>query len=471
MKHLLKNASYLFISNVVVRLITAFAAIVVARYLGVADYGLLSLAIAVTTVAAYFTDMGLSNTFIREATKEDKEDLKVLVGSHFKIRFVFVGIVGAILLFFTETFYSDDNFLKKTIYFMAFPTIIGATLQGVGVAYFQAIQQMHFIAYIRILSGVVTSSTLFLGLLFKWPLLLLATMYGFSSFIGGFYSTYLLSRRTPLLVGWNRKLLDGLWSFTFGGLLVMLLPQIPPIILEKVSSIQEVGYFSAAYRIPSVLYQVPGIIAAAFYPLLFKYGSSNQKLKHLEISITQTKMMTMLGGVMVLPFFLYSEWWINLIFGSGWDNISSLLSVVSLVVLLQSINYPLADSLTTRGLQSKRTLVMFLSIILAICCYYYFGGKYGSLGAAVTVITTEVFLLIGFVFFNNGLSKQILKKGTFNNLLSFCLTIFIAYFIKMYLHPLFGSVFFVFLFLGLAVYFDNLIRKQLLTYLKRRFGK
>ena len=49
----------------------------------------------------------------------------------------------------------------------------------------------------------------------------------------------------------------------------MLLPQLGPIILEKVSTYNQVGFFGAASKIPAVLYQIPGVIAAAFYPRLF----------------------------------------------------------------------------------------------------------------------------------------------------------------------------------------------------------
>ncbi|HWJ80109.1 MAG TPA: flippase [Niallia sp.] len=470
MKLILKNASYLFASNVIVRLISAFATILVARYLGATDYGILSIGLAIATIAGYFTDMGLSHTFIREATKEEKVDLPSLVGSHFKIRLIFVGIVGVILFVLVESLYSNQ-YMKKIIYLMTYPTIIGAALQGVGVVYFQAVQQMHYTAYIRILSGIVTATTLVLGLLFKWPLTLLAAAYGFSSLIGGLYSIYLLTRRTSLLRGWDRNLLDGLISYTLGGLFVMMLPQVPSIVLEKVTSLKEVGYFSAAYRIPLVLYQVPGIVAAAFYPMLFKYGSSGQTQKHLKMSIIQTKIMSILGVCMVLPFLLYSDWWVNLVFGKEWSNVTPLLSILSVVVLLQSINFPLADSLTTRGYQSKRTLVMFVSLVLAIFCYYFLGQKYNSLGGAMTVVIIEILLLIGFTLFNIKFSIQILKKGTLLNLLSFGLTILLSLIVKKYFHPIVGSSFFVCLFLGLTIYVDKELRSLFLQFVKRRMEK
>ncbi|MBB6285341.1 flippase, partial [Geobacillus subterraneus] len=454
MNLILKNATYLFTSNVILRLFSALTSVLVARYLGANDYGILSLALAISSIAGYFIDMGLSHTFIREATKDDKVDLVSLVGGHFKLRIVFALIVAIFLFIVVELLYSD-SYVKKVIYLMVYPTIIGASLQGVGAVYFQAIQQMHYTALIRSFSAIVTAATLILGLIFKWSLLLLAPVYGFSSVFGGILSVFLLSRKTPLFKGWDRNLLNGLLGYTFGGLLIMILPQVPPIILEKVTDLEQVGYFSAAYRIPSILYQIPGVVAAAFYPMLFKYGSTKQYEKHLEMSVMEAKIMTLLGGCMILPFLFYSKWWINTIFGTEWEEIAPLLSIISIMVLLQSINFPLADSLTTKGHQIKRTTVMFITLLLAIVCHYFLGKRFNAVGGATTVLITELLLLVGFTLFNKKTSVQILQKGVLSNGIAFILTISLGLTVYKFFYPILGSIVLVIVFTLLAVTFDK----------------
>lgn len=115
MNLILKNATYLFTSNVILRLFSALTSILVARYLGANDYGILSLALAISSIAGYFTDMGLSHTFIREATKDDKVDLVSLVGGHFKLRIIFGVIVSMLLYIIVELLYKD-SYVKKVIY-------------------------------------------------------------------------------------------------------------------------------------------------------------------------------------------------------------------------------------------------------------------------------------------------------------------------------------------------------------------
>lgn len=463
MNLILKNATYLFISNVILRLFSALTTIMVARYLGANDYGILSLALAISNIAGYFTDMGLSHTFIREATKSDVNDLGKLVGGHFKLRVIFVIAVSIVLYVVVELLYKDP-YVKKTIYLMVYPTIVGGAMQGIGAVYFQALQQMHYTALIRAVSGLITATTLILGLIFKWHLLLLAGIYGFSSLLGGLFSFFLLLQRVSLLRGWETNLLNDLLSFTVGGLLIMILPQIPLIILEKVSDFKQVGYFSAAYRIPSMLYQVPGIVAAAFYPVLFKYGTNKEYDKHLRMTTIELKIMTLLGGCMVIPFLLYSDWWVNILFGLHWGEISSLLSIICIVVLLQSISYPLADSLTTKGQQKKRTLVMFIVSIVAVLSNYYLGEALHSLGSAIAVVITEFFLLIGLLLFNKKYGFLILWKGFIYNLVILLTVFFMGNLFKSYIDPLIGSILFVLIFISLVLVLDRELRLYLKSY-------
>lgn len=166
---------------------------------------------------------------------------------------------------------------------------------------------MQYTALIRVFSGLITAGTLFLGLFFHWPLTYLAPVYGLSSILGGCISFLMVIVRLGWLRGWNPSILKGIVSFTIGGFIVMFLPQLGPLLLERVTDLEQVGYFVAAYRIPSVLYQVPGIVAASFYPVLFEYGNRLQLDEHFKLVKLELKVMSALGVLIVLPFIAYPD--------------------------------------------------------------------------------------------------------------------------------------------------------------------
>lgn len=404
---ILKNATYLFASNVLVRVITAIVSILVARYLGAKQYGALSVGLALSSIVGYFTDMGLTHTLIREGTKP-APDIPRLLGGALKLRLIFASGTAVVcsLLF---CFFYKEPLLRSTIYFIVIPTIFGGALQGIGVAYYQMVQEMQYVALIRTFSSLVTAATLFVSILLRWPLQILALSYGLSSIVGGLLSVVLVKKRVPHFRGWHRGLTEGLWSFTIGGLLVMILPQLGPVILEKVASLQEVGYFSAAYRIPALLYQIPGTLAAAFYPQLFFYGARDTK-EHFNLSKRELKFMSLLGLGLAMPFALYPDWVIRVLFGPDWAaNAGRVLAILAWMVAFQGINYPLADALTTQGLQNKRTYVLSLAFVLGVFSYVVLGKYIGAQGGAIAAIIIEVVCLVGYTVANSNGGRLLIE--------------------------------------------------------------
>ncbi|WP_062237237.1 oligosaccharide flippase family protein [Fictibacillus sp. FJAT-27399] len=463
-KLILKNASFLFSSDVLVRLISSVAAILVARHLGSHGYGILSVGMAFTAIAAYFTDMGLTHTFIREGTKPNVK-LDHLISSFFKTRIVFALGTALVSIIIIRILYTDTLLIRQVLYVMVLPTILGSALQGVGVVYFQVTSQMKYTAFIRGLSGLITAGSLLVGITSNWSLLLISSVYGCSSILGGVTSVLMVTKRISLLHGWNQSILRGIISFTLGGIVVLMLPQLGPLVLERVTSFQQVGYYAAAIRIPIVLYQVPGVLATAFYPLLFEYGNKNQKENHLKLNIFQLKLMSTLGIIMAIPFLFYPTWWITFLFGDEWIASSRVLAILSCMVILQSINYPLADALTTKGLQKRRTLTLLVALFVGLVSYISLGSRLGSIGGGFSAIIIEIILMIGFTI-SNPSGFKLISCGIRYNFISLFFIIVIGFFVLVNISPFIGIPICILIFLCLSVSLDREIRKWILSKIK-----
>lgn len=462
-KKIFLNASYLFVSNVLVRFVSALATIIVARYLGAEEYGLLGVAIAIAAVAGYFTDLGLTHTVIREATKP-KADIKELMSSFFKIRLLLAGFMTILSLFLIQQLYSDAYF-RYVIYWVVIPTIWGAALQGVGAVYFQVIQQMQYTALIRVISGVITAGTLFLGIFFYWPLTYLAPVYGLSSIPGGCVSLLLVVSRLGWFRGWNPSILKGLGSFTVGSFIVMLLPQLGPLLLERVTDLKQVGYFVAAYRIPSVLYQFPGTIAAAFYPVLFEYGNRRLNEEHYKLVKLELKVMSALGIAMALPFLTYPDWWIGILFGKEWMEAIPVFQLLAVIVIFQSVNYPLADALTTLGWQKYRTIILIIALITSVFLYLLVGARWGAMGGAIVAITIDCILLLGFASFVPS-GWYLLFSGTWRNVVVLFFVLGFACYLKRHdINSMLTMILIDLLYVSVLIMLDRFLRVYLIRQL------
>lgn len=462
---ILKNASYLFVGNITVRFVLAIATIFFARYVSPSDYGMFTTALAVSAVICYFTDAGLTHTFMREGTRSDA-NISVLISSYLRIRLILAIVISVLFAIFAQFFY-PDAYLRAMVYWVVLPTMFGATLQGVGMAYFQVTERMQFTAIISVLQGVTAAAALLLGMSFQWSLMMVAAMYGVSSLVTGVIAFIMTIRYTKVHKGWDKGILDQLLIFTINGIIIMLLPQLGPIILEKVSTYNQVGFFGAASKIPAVLYQIPGVIAAAFYPRLFAFGNEKNIEEHRKLSSFELKLMSFFGMGISIPFIADPSFWIVSLLGEEYAPAGDALAILAFMVILQSINYPLADNLTTIGQQWKRATTMTIGLVVAIIGYIVLGSKYGMMGAAAAAILTEITLLIGFtLFIRKGM--QLLVKGVIFNSLAFIISYGIYRIALINLPPLIALTLTGILYGIIGIGIDPQIRGFVLGFIKQK---
>ncbi|MGA4465078.1 oligosaccharide flippase family protein [Bacillus bombysepticus] len=463
---IIKNIFYLFFSTAFTRAFNAFSIIILASYLGAKEYGAFSVAVAFSMVAGYFTDVGLSNVVLREGSKGKKDD-SIVMSTYIKMRIMLLIITllaSTVIIYFL---YSKGN-LSKVMFLLVLPTIIGLSMQSISVVYFQLKEKMKEIAKIRTLSAILSVFFVVLGMLCKFDLTSIAFLYGCSYVIAGIYGLYMLFTKNSLCFSseFDKNLLTGVPAFIISGLLIMILPQLGPLVLEKTLSLNQLGNFSVAYRIPSALYQIPGVVAGAFYPVLFRYYNSKDLIKHKELNLLQVKIMGLMGICLCIPLFHLSNIIVEIVFGEEWGAAAIGLKILSLMLLLQSFNFPLADGLTTRNLQSKRTITQFLAVLSGIVLYYVLSLKFGVVGGATAAVFIEVIMLLGFILFNPNKKELIIKiiVPYFSIFIAFTLTS--AFYLNTF--PITAALINLVLVVSIILLLDREIRARLMKYIQKK---
>lgn len=463
---ILKNIFYLFFSTAFTRALNAFSIIILARYLGSQEYGAFSVAVAFSMVAGYFTDVGLSNVFLREGSKK-QSSLSMVISSYIKIRVVLLLVTILASISIISIFYNNENLLS-IMYLLVIPTVIGLSMQSVSVVYFQLKEQMGKIAQIRTISAILSVCFILLGMICRFDIKIIVLMYGISYIIAGIYGLICMfsSVSVNFKERFDKSLLTGISSFIISGLLIMLLPQLGLLVLEKTVTLSELGDFSVAYRIPSALYQIPGVVAGAFYPVLFRYYNSGDLSKHRKLNMLQVKVMAIMGMGLSIPLFHLSDSIISNFFGNEWQGASVGLKILSIMLFLQSINFPLADGLTTRNLQVRRTITQLFAVIIGIVLYYVFSSKFGVIGGAVAAVFIELFMLLGFILLNPN-RKVFINRVIIPYISTFLLFIFLVsfYFDKI---PLIATFINLVLVLGIILLFDKELKSSLVIFLRKR---
>ncbi|MFB5662650.1 oligosaccharide flippase family protein [Alteribacillus sp. HJP-4] len=414
-----RNIFHLFYSTALTSGLNAGALILLAYYLQSHHYGIFSVVMAFAMIMAYFTDAGLSDIVLREGSKKGV-NISVLMSSYVKMRAVLLLLTLAAGFLLIEWHYSHNQEIIQTGYFLILPMVTGVAMQSISGAYFQLMEKMQYDGLVRITSAVGLIASITTGMLLSLHPFAVCFLYGFSYFLAGILGIYLVTKniRFDFKSRFHRGLFDNLGSFTLGGLLFIILPHLGPLILEKTVSLAEIGFFAVAYRIPQALQQIPFVVAGAYYPVLFRHFNSNQLSRHLELNITQVKIMALIGMGLTIPFFYLSEFFITLLFGEQWLTAAFPLKILSLMLTFQAINIALADGLTTRGLQNYRTFIQIIAIISGVFLYFFLSNSYGIMGAAFAGLTIEIITLAGFWMLTPG-RWQVCRKAILPYLLFF----------------------------------------------------
>ncbi|MEO2073952.1 MAG: oligosaccharide flippase family protein [Bacillus sp. (in: firmicutes)] len=392
-----KNILHLFYSTALSSVLNATALIVLAYYLQSYYYGMFSVVLAFAMIMGYFTDAGLSDIVLREGSKKEV-DPSILISSYVKIR---MGLLFATFLcgfFIIHISNSGHRELIQTAYFLIIPMVTGIALQSIGTTYFQLIEKMQYYGLIRIISSICLVLALTVGMLLRFSPLTICTLYGLSYFTAGLVGVYWVSRNVQIRLRspFHKGLLQNLGAFTLGGLLFVMLPQLGPLVLEKTISLKEVGLFAVAYRIPQALQQIPFIVAGAYYPVMFRSFNNNHLDDHLRHNISLIKIISLVGMAMTIPFYYMSDFVIDMLFGEQWNHAAFPLKILSLMLTLQAINIALADGLTTRALQTHRTVVQLIAGSCGVFLYMFLSKSFGVSGAAFAGVLIEIIAMFGF---------------------------------------------------------------------------
>ncbi|NQD65704.1 oligosaccharide flippase family protein [Bacillus haikouensis] len=420
---IVKNVFHLFFSTALASIMNAAALIVLASFINTDDYGRFSVVLAFAMIMAYLSEAGLNQIVLREGAKKEAP-VSEIMASFIKLRLGLTLAAMVIGFLIIHWIYRGDTELIYLSYSLILPLVTGISMQSISITYFQMLERMQYSGLIRIVSAGLLISVILIGKWFYIDPMIVFFLYGSAYFLAGCFGIYLTARHLTISIKapFYKGLRKNWIPFMVTGLLFILLPQIGPIILEQTLTWKEVGFFAVAYRIPQALQQVPFIIAGAFYPVLFRLFQAGDHREHVRKSISQVKLMSLVGMLAAIPFYHLSDFVITLLFGERWMEAAFLLKVLSLVMVFQGVSIALGDGLTTKALQSRRMMVQATAVASGVLFYTVFSRIYGLTGAAAAGVLIELVLLIGLLFCHPD-RTILLKRAVLPYLVSFFISL------------------------------------------------
>lgn len=428
MKQLYKNLSFTSFHQVFVTLLAFVLVPVATRYLGAQDYGLYTLATTVGFFVGLFADLGLSTITTREISKRP-----VLASAFFgRVLATKISLTALALLFLGAylIFAGYDARSNQVIATFAVSSIVGSfSMAAFGV--FRGVQKMQFeaigVSMDKVISVAIGILVLLLGYdirVFIWSFVISTTALFIYSFLTLYRKVLTLKivfrkRQNIIILGVSAYL--GISAF-----LSMAYNYLDILMLSKMGGMDDIGYYSAAYRILMVTRIFPTILSTAFLPQLSAHFANKEKLSEL---FSQGAGYLFLIIIPLIPgaFYLANPI-ITFVCGSDFFPGGAALQILAFAAGAQMLNIFFVPLYIALNEQRRIVYFQIIGLIMNVSLNLVLIPKYSFLGAAAATVATEgVILLLIFLWMRAFLARPLLPPFRYIFKVLLCTALMISF--------------------------------------------
>lgn len=260
----------LFVGRVGSLVIKMVVSIILARYLGRGNNGIINGGVAYIYFFSAIATLGLDQFIVKELHQfPDNRDQ--ILGTSFWMK-VFAGIFCIPIIYLAFLIYPA----KGTPYSYIFILSIIGIIQAFNVidAYFQSQVQSKYIMQVQIVGNILSAIIKLLMIYTRQPLVYFVYAYTFDFLLLsiGYYFTYQRKQRTILNWSFNFKLANKLllfsWPLIISGIMVSLYMKIDAIMLQNMAGVKEAGAYATVAQFSEAWNFIPAVIVTSLFPAI-----------------------------------------------------------------------------------------------------------------------------------------------------------------------------------------------------------
>ncbi|MBI3127336.1 MAG: flippase [Candidatus Tectomicrobia bacterium] len=388
------NTAWLAAGTLVNALIGLYITRALARYLGVADYGLYALAFVYLNFTAVIANFGFDSILLREAAR-DKEGTDSIVSSGIVLKSAFaVPAVAAGALYlagrdFPPAYTVAVIFLLLSHFVGAFDTyeiVLKARLRAQNVAAASVLSQL-------LLLGAVL-----LGRARGWPLEWLIASYVFVRLPRAAFVYLRLRREISLRWRWDpahaRFVLRESAVIGLSGLIWVFYFRVDALMLEWMKGPEAVGQYAAAYKFIELGLLGSGLVMASLAPLLAERWPANPA-GFRWIYRETIDYMAMIGALGAGAMAVLAPDLIRTIYAPSFTDAISVLRILSFALITLFMNNAFGHTMVMVGVQGPGFMTTrVLGTVLNVALNLLWIPRWGAYGAAWATVASEIGVLL-----------------------------------------------------------------------------
>lgn len=394
--------------SIVLSLITG---ILIARFLGPAtrgEYAIISLSIILTTITINFGTPEASIYLIGKNHYKFTE----IVSTQLIISTILSLLISllSIIIYYTTNVFSYEYLTLQVFIYAVLSIIIQVYLT----------QVRHFILglkkFDRFNASIIIENTFFFGLVLLFVTLNMLTLpYVILSYLLGgvfailftfplFKSVYIVfnmkSFKSKLYLD-SLKLGSNLYFTGLGGFGIQ---RINFFILQYFYGVKSVGLYSVANTLPTFFENLP----QQFSTLLYSFISNSKNAKYsIGLSSTVFRITLYISLLVSLPFFLFADHIVLLLFGPAYSEISLALIILLSGMVFSGLSGLLINYLAGEGKAKYGTYVTIITLLVISVTGFFLIPEFNYNGAALarTIAGISGFIYVVFTYLNRTKEK------------------------------------------------------------------
>lgn len=387
------NTGWFFLEKAFRLCIGLFVSIMIARYLGPRDYGILSYVISLVSILGIFVYLGLSGIVTRDLVKHPARN-SALMGTTFLLKFLsgVVTLIGVMVFAFSSKQHNPTEsailiIIGFTLLFKPFETIE---------FWFHSQVQSKFSIYAKNAAFLFASILKLILVFANGKLVAFATISLLEVLISSVLLLIFYKKKGYSIWKWKfeldqaKSLLSRSWLLILSGFMAMIYLRIDQVMLRWMIGTKEVGIYSVAVGFSEVWYFIPAAISLSIFPMLIeqkkidgsRYNRSLQKAYDILFS---------LALLIALPVSFFAHDIIGFFYGEAYSESGTILAVhawSSIFIYLRALfsRWIIIEDLLQYSLYTQGTgaLINVLLNLLLIT-------KYGGVGAAIATLISYSF--------------------------------------------------------------------------------
>lgn len=390
-----KNTSWLFASQVISGILGFIWIVLITRYLGLTQYGILSTVIAYTSVTAVFLDLGLGTFSIREVSRDTTLSSKYL-GNIILIKLILSLIIVPILILIM--YFLGYNFLTLEVLFIIILQTVFNTLIIIFNSIVQANEKMEYTAIATILTSIVNIIGFLTAIYIDAGLLAIASIYSISALLTLCYliiTSYKIKIKPSFEIDLNfwKKTIKGALPFWIIAVLATIYYSTDTIMLSLLKGDSAVGIYNASYKIINLLITIYLVYRTVIFPVMSKFYNSSKEL--LQVTYERSvKYLLILAIPLAVGITIYSNEIMNLIYGSEFQVGASVLMILVWSMVLLFINELTSNLLNASNKEITVTTRNSIAAIANVVINLLLIPLYSYNGASISTLITQGILLI-----------------------------------------------------------------------------